>query len=195
MGNVVICKWTMSNLRTIVIIRIMIIITIIAIITTYNKIILESIKVIVLTHEERASVGLPGVVLGVPLPDKCVNICRGRQSWLKYVNSEHCDAFYSTILLWWSHSNTARRKNVRGGDCVFLWKIACVNCVWGSRQTCRPRQTWQCTEKHASTESSGLNPQQLLSFPIVCSDGATASLQGLVTVSQRSTKHVLNHFT
>lgn len=100
MGNVVICKkHIMSNLRTIVIIRIMIIITIIAIITTYNKIILESIKAIVLTHEERASVGLPGVVLGVPLPDKCVNICRGRQSWLKYVNSEHCDAFYDTILL------------------------------------------------------------------------------------------------
>lgn len=100
MGNVVICKkHIMSNLRTIVIIRIMIIITIIAIITTYNKIILESIKAIVLTHEERASVGLPGVVLGVPLPDKCVNICRGRQSWLKYVNSEHCDAFYDIILM------------------------------------------------------------------------------------------------
>lgn len=116
MGNVVICKkHIMSNLRTIVIIRIMIIITI----TTCNKRILESIKAIVLTHEERASVGLPGVVLGVPLPDKCVNICRGRQSWLKYVNSEHCDAFYDTILLWWSYSNTARRKSVRGrGLCV-----------------------------------------------------------------------------
>lgn len=100
MGDVVICKkHILSNLRTIVIIRIMIIITIIAIITTYIKRILESIKAIVLTHEERASVGLPGVVLGVPLPDKCVNICRGRQSWLKYVNSEHCDAFYNTILL------------------------------------------------------------------------------------------------
>ncbi len=65
MGNSVICKkHIMSNLRTIVIIRIMIIITIIAIITTYNKISLESIKAIVLTREERASVGLPGVVLG-----------------------------------------------------------------------------------------------------------------------------------
>lgn len=127
MGDVVICKkHILSNLRTIVIIRIMIIITIIAIITTYIKRILESIKAIVLTHEERASVGLPGVVLGVPLPDKCVNICRGRQSWLKYVNSEHCDAFYNTILLWWSHSNTARRKNIMGrGLCVF------VNWVWG----------------------------------------------------------------
>lgn len=71
MGNAVICKkHIMSNLRTIVIIRIMIIITIIAIITTYNKRILESIKAIVLTREERASVGLPGVVLR----DRCLII-------------------------------------------------------------------------------------------------------------------------